>query len=156
MEDQLSRIKETIVSILNSLDLELYDLEYAGNARMGVLRVFIDKPGGVTLEDCTKASRNIGPALDVYNFIDHAYTLEVSSPGIDRPLKKIKDFQKIEGQRIRVKTVHLVEGQKVFTGQLISVAENGTIDLLITDQKKEKNITILFENIASANLEAAG
>jgi ribosome maturation factor RimP len=156
MEDQLSRIEETIVSILNSLDLELYDLEYAGNARKGILRVFIDKPGGVTLEDCIKASRNIGPALDVYTFIDHAYTLEVSSPGIDRPLKKIKDFQRVKGQRIWVKTFQLVEGQKVFTGQLISVAENGTIDVLITDQKKKKTIAILFENIASANLEAAG
>ena len=70
--------------------------------------------------------------------------------------KKIKDFQKVEGQRIRVRTVHLVDGQKVFTGQLLSVSENGTINLLITDQKKKKNVEILFENVASANLEATG
>lgn len=152
MQDQLSQIKNSIISILNSLNLELVDLEYLGNARKGILRVTIDKAGGVTLEECEKASRNIAPALDVYNIIDHSYVLEVSSPGLDRPLKNPEDFQKAVEKLVRIRTVPRINPQAVFVGRLISVQENGTIEVLI-EGKKEEKITVLFKDIAAANLE---
>ncbi|MHB8482094.1 MAG: ribosome maturation factor RimP [Nitrospiria bacterium] len=151
-QDQLSRIKDAIISILNSLNLELVDLEYLGNARKGILRVTIDRPGGVTLEACEKASRNIGPALDVYHFIDHSYDLEVSSPGLDRPLKNQEDFKRAAGKKVRIKTIPRIKPPEVFVGRLISAPENGMIEILI-DGKKETKITVLFQDIAEANLE---
>ncbi|MBI1824364.1 MAG: ribosome maturation factor RimP [Nitrospirae bacterium] len=153
MDDQLPRIKEAILSILNSLNLELFDLEYAGNARKGVLKVTIDKAEGVKLEDCEKASRNISPLLDVYDFIDHQYTLEVSSPGLDRPLRKIEDFKRVIGKLVHVKTKEPIGLQKVFIGRLISVEENGNIHFLVEQKKKSDDLIISFDNILESNLE---
>lgn len=153
MQDQLPRIKEAIISILNSLNLELFDLDYAGNAKNGVLRVIIDRPGGVKLEDCEKASRNISPLLDVYDFIDHQYTLEVSSPGLDRPLRNIADFRRVIGHLVYIKTKEPVNLQKVWVGRLISVDESGSISLSIEEKKKTTLIVVLYENILEAKLE---
>jgi ribosome maturation factor RimP len=153
MQDQLPRIKEAIISILDSLNLELFDLDYAGNARNGVLRVIIDRPGGVKLEDCEKASRNISPLLDVYNFIDHQYTLEVSSPGLDRPLRNLADFRKVIGQLVYIKTKEPVNLQKVWVGRLISVDESGNISISVEKKQNTTLIAVLYENISDARLE---
>ncbi len=106
----------------------------------------------MTLEECEKASRNIAPALDVYNIIDHSYNLEVSSPGLDRPLKNPEDFQKAVGKLVRIKTLPRIKPQAIFVGRLISFQENGIIHVLI-EGKKEEKITVLFKDVAVANLE---
>jgi len=154
MDDQLSQIKEAIISVLNSLKLELFDLEYVGNARNGVLKVAIDKTGGVQLEDCERASRNISPLLDAYNFIDHRYTLEVSSPGLDRPLRNIEEFGKAIGKLVHIKINEPVNLQKALTGRLISVEENGNIIISIEGKKgKATDIITPYQNILEAHLE---
>lgn len=153
MRDQLPRIKEAVISILDSLNLELFEIDYAGNAKNGVLRVIIDRPGGVRLEDCEKASRNISPLLDVYDFIDHQYTLEVSSPGLDRPLRDIADFKKAIGRLVYIKTKVPVNLQKVWVGRLISIDENGNISISAEQKKKTAMIEILYDNILEARLE---
>lgn len=153
MEDSLPRIKEAVISILNSLNLELFDLDYAGNTRNGVLRVIIDRPGGVRLEDCEKASRNLSPLLDVYDFIDHQYTLEVSSPGLDRPLRNIADFRKVIGRLVYIKTREPVNQQKGWVGRLISVDESGKISISVEEKKTTTLIAVLYENILEAKLE---
>lgn len=153
MNDQLPLVKEAIISVLNSLNLELFDLEYMGNARNGVLKVVIDKAGGVQLEDCERASRNISPLLDVHNFIDHKYTLEVSSPGLDRPLRKFEDFKKAIGKLVQIKIKDPINLQKVFTGRLISVEESGNITLLVGEKKNSTIIKTFYQNISEARLE---
>jgi ribosome maturation factor RimP len=135
------------------LNLELFEIDYAGNAKNGVLRVIIDRPGGVKLEDCEKASRNISPLLDVYDFIDHQYTLEVSSPGLDRPLRNLADFKKVIGRLVYIKTKEPVNLQKVWVGRLISVDENGIISISVEEKKKTALIAFLYENILEARLE---
>ena len=89
----VDRISEVVSPILWALGLELVDVVYAGQGARSVVRVYIDKPGGVTVEDCGRAHLAIGPALDVADPFPHAYTLEVSSPGLDRAFKRIQDYQ---------------------------------------------------------------
>src|SRR5580698_7392143 len=87
-----------------SMGYELVDLEYLREGPQWILRVYLDKQGGVTLEDCSEFSRALGPALDVDEVINTAYALEVSSPGLERPLKKPADFDRFAGKKVAVKT----------------------------------------------------
>jgi ribosome maturation factor RimP len=152
-EDRFEEIRKAIVSVLRSIELELFDLEYLGNSRQGILRVTIDKPGGVRLDDCERASRNIGPLLDVYDPIDHRYTLEVTSPGLDRPLRNLGEFNREIGKRVAIKTRNPIHSQKVFSGRLISVEENGNITILEEERNRSVQTTISYDNVLAANLE---
>lgn len=101
---------------------ELVDVEIVGTGSKTILRLFIDKPGGVSLDDCATVSQAVDAMLDVEDPFETSYTLEVSSPGLDRPLKKPADFQKYAGRKAKVKTYGPVEGagnRKVFVGQLL-------------------------------------
>lgn len=104
--------------LLASLGGELIDVEYQTAGSRGTLRLYIDKPGGVTLDDCVQVSRQLGALLDVEDVVPFSYTLEVSSPGLNRPLKRPKDFQAHCGKKIKLKTTAAVNGQRRFTGIL--------------------------------------
>ncbi len=93
----IDRVKATANSILSSEDMELVDVEYRREPGGWVLRLMIDKIGGVTLDDCTRVSQEMGRSLDVEDLISNPYHLEVSSPGLDRPLKNEQDFMKFSG-----------------------------------------------------------
>jgi len=147
----IDKVKQIAEPMLRSLGLELVEVEYAGSQRGGILRVFIDKQEGVTLDDCEKVSRYLGQALDIDDPIPHHYTFEVSSPGLDRPLKKRDDFVRSIGKKVKVKTSAPIDNQKVFTGRLAEFKEEKVT--LQLEGGKGKEIKIPLEQIAQARLE---
>jgi ribosome maturation factor RimP len=134
--------------ILLNEGMELVDIEYRRESKGWVLRLTLDKEGGVTLDDCTRVSQEVGRNLDVEDFIQTPFTLEVSSPGLTRPLKTEKDFMKYCNRLIKVKTVDPVENRRQFKGELLGVSQ-GQIEI-----KVEKEVfQISLSNVAKANLE---
>lgn len=115
----LPRLERIIESLLTFEGFELVDLEFRKESRGWVLRVFMDKPGGVTLDDCAAISREVGDHIEVEDLIPHSYTLEISSPGLERPLKKEKDFHRSIGKLIQFSTTAPVEGRSFFKGVLL-------------------------------------
>ncbi|MBI4688164.1 MAG: ribosome maturation factor RimP [Nitrospirae bacterium] len=146
MED---RIREIIEPVVNSMGIEVDNIELAGSGRRTVLRVFIDKEGGVTIEDCERVSREIEAHLDVADPIASSYTLEVSSPGLDRPLRKAGDFKKFVGKAARVITQSPIENQTFFIGEILEAGDDSIVMLL----PKDKKVTIPHTNISRARLE---
>ena len=130
--------------VLEASGFELVDVEYTSKHGKRILRLYVDKEGGVTLEDCARASREVGDLIDVKNIIDHGYVLEVSSPGLNRPLKKEKDFLRALGKKIKVRMVAPVDGRRKFTGTLKFFEggilgleiESGLVDLRWSDVEK--------------------
>lgn len=110
--------EEIALPILNKLQYELVDIEYKKEGSSWCLRFYIDKEGGITLDDCQQASQQISDRLDKIDPIPHNYFLEVSSPGLDRPLKKDKDFEKYKGHKVDVNLYRAINGLKSFTGEL--------------------------------------
>jgi len=121
------RLEQIIESGVSALSYELVAVEYVPRQGNSMLRVYIDSPDGITLEDCEKASRQLSALLDVEDPISGRFTLEVSSPGIDRPLVKPAHFEKYCGERVKVSTHNLHLGRKRFTGQLTEVSETGIV-----------------------------
>ncbi|MGB9886355.1 MAG: ribosome maturation factor RimP [Moorellales bacterium] len=115
VKDRLTAILEPVVE---ASGYELVDLEYQKESGRWVLRLFIDGPEGITLDDCEKVSERVGRYLDELDPIPHRYFLEVSSPGINRSLRKDKDFERFRGQPISVRTFAPVEGRRQFRGEL--------------------------------------
>jgi ribosome maturation factor RimP len=144
----MDRVKATANSILSSEDMELVDVEYRREPGGWVLRLMIDKIGGVTLDDCTRVSQEMGRSLDVEDLISNPYHLEVSSPGLDRPLKNERDFIRFSGRPIRVKTIDPIGNQKNFKGKLRTCLE-GRIEM----ETDGGIVEIPLSKIARANLE---
>jgi ribosome maturation factor RimP len=143
--DQVRSMADPI--ILNE-GMELVDVEYRRESKGWVLRLTLDKEGGVTLDDCTRISHEVGRSLDVEDFIQTPYTLEVSSPGLTRPLKTEKDFMKYRHRLIKVKTVDPIENRRQFKGRLLGVSENR-----IEIDGEGGIFQIPLSNVAKANLE---
>ncbi len=117
-DETVARINELILPVLQAREVELVDTEFIKVGMRYTLRLFLDRPGGITLDDCAALSRLLGEIIDVHDVIDHAYTLEVSSPGLTRPLKKVEDFQRCIGRLVRI-TVRGGTGKRsLFRGQL--------------------------------------
>ena len=112
------KVEEIALKIIEDTDFELVDVEYV-RERDWYLRIFVDKPGGIDLDDCQDLSEKIGAVLDKESVINSAYILEVSSPGIDRVLKKDKDFIREKGKKVDVTLYAPIDGQKNLTGILI-------------------------------------
>ena len=146
-EKIIKKVKELVMPILEDEGLELADVEFQREKQGWVLRVYIDKPGGVTLDDCTAISYQLSAVLDVEDLIDTSYTLEVSSPGLTRPLKGLNDYERYKGQLVKIKTYKPIDGKKVFRGKLIGL-ENEIVK--IEDERGEHKIP--FKIIAKANL----
>jgi ribosome maturation factor RimP len=117
------RIQEVAAPILWALGLELVEVVCVGQGSRTVVRLFIDKPGGVTLDDCQQAHESLGPALDVADPLPHTYILEVSSPGLDRPLRRLQDYRRSIGKRITLKLRQPYAGQWRVVGELLDVDE---------------------------------
>lgn len=128
----LEQIEGIVESLLKADGLELIDLEFRKEGRGWVLRIFMDKPGGVTLDDCTEISRQLGHQLEVDDLIPHSYTLEVSSPGLDRPLKREKDFLHSIGKMVQLSTDVPIQGQTFFKGILLEYQAAGSLRLAET------------------------
>jgi len=126
------QIADLVAPILEEMDFELVDVEYFSNQGRWVLRLFIDKDGGVTIDDCAKISGEIGDLIDVKDFIEHEYILEVSSPGLNRTLKKDKDFIRAVGKKVKVRMVAPLNNRRNFSGYLKDF-KGGTLYLDMDD-----------------------
>lgn len=150
--------KEELVDLLTPLivseNYELVELQYQREGENWILRIFVDKPGGITIDDCAKLNEKIGRYLDEKEIIPQRYILEVSSPGLDRPLKKESDFQKVTGRLVRINVFAPVEGERHFLGRILGI-EEGKVKLSISEQKNSGNhqISISLDNISNARLE---
>ena len=140
-EEYEKKTEEYILPILEEFGFELYDIEYVREGSTYYLRAYIDKPGGITINDCVDVSRRMNEILDKEDYIKEAYTFEVSSPGLDRPIKKDKDYDRNIGNKVELKTFKSFDGNKEFTGILKAhTAETVTITFEDGDydfQKKE-------------------
>lgn len=141
----LARVWALAEPLCSGEGMELVHVEYASEHGGRILRVYLDKPGGVTLDDCVDVSRQLGDMLDVGLDVEGAYRLEVSSPGMPRPLGKIEDFGRFKGSRAKVRTTRPVNGRKNFTGILDGV--DGPMICLNVDGRP---VAITFTDIAKA------
>lgn len=110
--------EEILLPIVEEYGFELVDVEYVKEGSTWYLRAYIDKPGGISIDDCEAVSRRLSDILDEKDYINEAYILEVSSPGLGRPLKKEKDFKRSLGEEVEIRTYRMIEKQKEFTGIL--------------------------------------
>ena len=148
----VGQVERIVGTLLKSEGLDLVDVEFRKEARGWVPRIFMDKPGGVTLDDCTEISRQLGDQIEVEDLIPHAYTLEVSSPGLERPLKREKDFLHSIGKLIQLSTNAPFQGQTFFKGVLLDYQAAGCLRLAET--KKIWEIPVNF--VAKARLVFEG
>lgn len=143
-----NKIIELADSIAAQHAVEIVDIELAGSSGKPLIRIFIDKENGITLDECGKFSRSLSALFDVEDPIPTAYILEVSSPGLDRPLKELRDFQRNIGKPARIITSAKVEDRNIFIGRITGVG-GGNITLSLED----KVIEIPFDQISKARLE---
>lgn len=132
IEDKVKALAEPF---LNDRGMELVDLQYTTEHGQKILRLFIDKPGGITIDDLSDVSREFGTILDVEDPIPQRYNLEVSSPGLDRPLTKEKDFVRYAGKKAKIKTREALDGRKNFKAVIDGVAD-GKVFVTDFDGKK--------------------
>jgi ribosome maturation factor RimP len=144
----VDRVRAMAEPVLLNEGMELVDIEYRRESKGWVLRLTLDKEGGVTLDDCTRVSQEVGRSLDVEDFIQAPYTLEVSSPGLTRPLRREKDFMKYRHRLIKVKTIDPIENRRQFRGRLLGISENR-----IEIEFDGGIIQIPLSNVTKANLE---
>lgn len=143
----IERLTSLLGPLVAEMGLELVEIQYRREGAGWVLRLIIDKEAGVGIDDCAEVSREAGRLLEVEDLIDHAYNLEVSSPGLDRPLKKENDFIRFKGRRVKIKTREPVDNQKVFVGA-IERMHNG----LVTLSTEKGLVSLPFDEIVKARL----
>jgi ribosome maturation factor RimP len=143
------QIRAVAVRITEENSLEFVHSEVLGSKRNPVVRIYIDKPGGVTHQDCSTVSRQIEAVLDAEDYVGSAYVLEVSSPGLERDLYNLKDFEKFSGNLARVKTVEPIDGQKNFRGRILKVEGE---EIIFAD-KTRGEVRFPYSAVAKANLE---
>ena len=148
--ENIETITTLAAPVVEAEGCELVDVELAGKSGFWVLRIFIDKDGGVTVENCAACSRQISLLLDAEDIIDEKYTLEVSSPGLTRPLKKPEHYERAIGKLIAIRARQLMDGKRELIG-VIKTVTNESVTIVAPEGDDE--ITIGFENISKANLE---
>ena len=131
-ENYESRSEALLLPIVGKYEFELVDVEYVKEGGTWYLRAYIDKPGGITINDCETVSREFSDLLDREDFIEDSYILEVSSPGLGRPLKKEKDFERSLGEKIEIRLYKALDGTKEYTGILESF-DKDTISIKTED-----------------------
>jgi len=146
-EEFIAQVKDLTEPLCEAHGMELVHIEYRGESRGVILRIYIDKPGGITLDDCVFINRQLGDILDLHFNSSGSYSLEVSSPGPDRPLIKKLDFEKFRGKVARIKTIAPINGQKNFKGVLLDTSEEA-INISLDD----KTVAIPFKEVKSARL----
>jgi len=136
-------VRDLVIPVLEDLGLELFDVQYHRAGRRSVLRIFIDKPGGVAIDDCQRASREIETLLEIKEVVPGSYNLEVSSPGINRPMRHEADYVKYAGSKIKVKLTSMILNQKTYVGINRGIV-GGALQLEIApDQLVEIPLTVV-------------
>jgi len=144
----IKRVEAVALPLFEELGLELVEVQYRREQSGWGLRLIIDKQDGVSLVDCATVSREISQLLDIEDFIDQAYNLEVSSPGLNRPLKSMADFQRFTGRKAKIKTTEPIAGERVFIGTIQQI--EGEMIIL---EVGGKEMTIPFSQVSKARLE---
>jgi ribosome maturation factor RimP len=153
MAIDLEHVRQIADRVAASQGLELVDLEFRGGGKARLLRLFIDKPGGVTHEDCAWVSRELGTVLDVEDAIPGgSYTLEVSSPGLDRKLTKPGDYERFAGSRVRLTTREPVEDNRHFEGRLQGLRDGRVLVEVGSKKVPAHTVEIDLGNVEKANL----
>ncbi len=142
-------VRGLIGPVIKAIGMDIESIKLAKMGRKYLLRVFIERESGVTLDDCESVSREIGAVLDVDDLIPYSYVLEVSSPGLDRPLKNPTDFKRFAGRTARIVTSMPIENQTFFIGEIVEVGDVEVVMLL----PKGRKVTIPYEDISRARLE---
>lgn len=145
----LGRTREIIESVVCSEGMELVDVEYKGSPNRSILRIYIDKPTGVTHRDCELISDQVGAILDVEDLIRGSFILEVSSPGLTRRLTKDSDYQRYAGRVVKIQTRDPIEGRRDFRGVLRGL--EGT--LVVIDLEDSQAVRIPLGSISKSNLD---
>jgi len=144
----IEKIEEFAKTLLPSMGLELVEVQFRREGHGWVLRLFIDCETGITVDHCADVSREVSDFLDVEDLIEHQYNLEVSSPGLERPLKTVRDYERFIGRKAKIKLRESVDGEKVYVGEIQSV-QGESVELAV----KDKGAVILpFEHIRKARL----
>ena len=144
----VEKVQAFAETLLPSMGLELVEVQFRIEGHGWVLRLYIDGKDGITVDHCSRVSREVSDFLEVEDLIDHAYHLEVSSPGLERSLQSMKDFQRYVGKKAKLKLREDVENQKVLIGDIVR-AEDGTVELVLEDGTK---CQVVFEQIRKARL----
>jgi ribosome maturation factor RimP len=144
----VDKIRDFAEPLLSAMGLELFDVQFRKEGHGWVLRIFIDAEEGVTLNHCADVSRELSHFLDVEDLIDHAYHLEVSSPGLERPLRSLGDFQRFHGKKARVRLHESLGEQKVFVG----IIGQATEDSIHLDLEEGGSVEFTFDQISKARL----
>ena len=147
MAQSTTNLAQLIEPVVSALGYELVAIEYRRGTRSSLLRLYIDSPGGVGLEDCTRVSHQVSGVLDVEEPIAGQYTLEVSSPGLDRLLVKPQDFQRFAGQLVKVRLHGLLEGRRKIVGVLKGVEQD-----LVVVEEEGKEWRLALHDIDQARL----
>jgi ribosome maturation factor RimP len=145
----LEQIEQLIAPVLQEHGAELVDLQFVHEHGQWVLRFFLDKPGGITLDDCATISDHIGRILDASDIIKQHYSLEVSSPGINRPLKKESDYQRFIGERVDVTLYAPLNGRRHFKGTLQSV----NAGIVVVEEAPQQLFALPLADVAKAKLD---
>lgn len=135
-EQYEQQTEELLEPIVTGHGFELVDVEYVKEAGIWYLRAYIDKPGGITVDDCEVVSRQFSDILDEKDYIEDAYIFEVSSPGLGRPLKKEKDFKRSMGEEVEIRTYRAIDRQKEFTG-ILKAYDNDTVTIAYEDDTEQ-------------------
>lgn len=149
----IDKIQALASQVVGELGIELVDVALSGSGRKILLRVTIDREGGIMLEDCALFSRRFESLIDVEDPLAGSYTLEVSSPGLDRPLNTVADFKKNIGKLVRIITKAKIDNQSFFAGRLKDILDNTIIISANKKGCKDIDISIPIDNLSRANLE---
>lgn len=143
------RIRQIAIEAAKENNVEFVHLEIAGTKRNQVVRVFADKEGGITIEDCSNVSRSIEQVMDAEDFMPGAYVLEVSSPGLDRELYSVEDFSKFAGKLAKVKMKSDFDGPKALNGRIVAVDGHD----ITFDDRTAGEVVFSYTSVAKANLK---
>ncbi len=154
MESTCEKVAQIVEPAIEAEGYELVDIELKGGPGSRTLRLFIDRPNvGITVDDCSLISRLVNPLLDVEDVVEGRYFLEVSSPGVNRRVRKEKDFERFAGDTVRIETLSPVDGRRKFTGTIEGV-EKGEVLVRTGSSKSGRTYRIPLEVIGRANLRA--
>lgn len=143
------RVKEIAVKATKENKVDFVHLEFAGSKRNRIVRIFADKEGGITIDDCSNVSRSIEAAMDADDFMPGSYILEVSSPGLDRELYSLADFEKFAGKAAKVRLKVELAGQKVLNGRILRVDDEN----IVFEDRSAGEITVPYATVEKANLK---
>jgi ribosome maturation factor RimP len=148
--DTMSTLEELVRPSLTHLGLELVDLRWSGRGHGAVLRIIIDRRGGVTLDDCERVSNAVGAVLDAYDPIDTRYRLEVSSPGAERPLRTLEEWRAALGRRVNVRWRN-GDAETVVEGRLVAVSASNA-DVEVRDRNRVRSASIPMDSVDAARI----